>query len=190
MEDTVETTSRSEILEDRRAEELAELVDDFVCEGEEFAVSRQDGQVHVVPGGHVSPLKRTHEHFYGLLLSVSQQLAEASAPLVAWIVRFAGLGGIAAIEREWVTHIAGRPIKLFQSWLVYFLLMLAVYAINSMIRERIVHFVYARRRGELLDEIAACGLGRYRVLSQIEMDDALADVSRMLKKDTEQEARY
>ena len=180
MTDTVE--AKSQTLEEKRISDLTLHLEDFLHEGEEFLVRRADGELEVDRPVTGSRLKKTHEELYGHLLAVNQQLEEAGG-FLTWLVRLLILAVIVAIELRWYDEIAGVRVESLQSWWLYLLLALGGYAINSLIRDWFIHRAYARGRNELLRAMAESDLGQYRILTQIEDDDALTEVSRMLKKD-------
>ncbi len=180
MTETVE--AKSQTLEEKRISDLTSRLEDFLHEGEEFLVRRADGELEIDRPLSGSRLKKTHEELYGHLLAINQRLEEAGG-FLTWIVRLAILGVIVGIELHWFTEIAGVRVESLQSWWLYFLLALGGYAINSLIRDWFIHRAYARGRDELLAAVDESDLGRYRVLTQIEDDPALSEVSRMLKKD-------
>ena len=180
----------SQTLEEKRIAELTERIEDFLCEGEEFLIRCQEGETEVVPGPEVNPVRRNHEELYGFLLSLNHQLAEA-ADLSRWIVRFLFLSVILGLHLDWFSDLA-LPINFvkLQSWWVYGLVFLFGFAINSLIKEWAQHHVYANRRGELLRLLNESGMPKYRLLTQIEGDASVSEVSHMLKKDHAQEARF
>lgn len=180
----------SQTLEEKRIAELKERIEDFLCEGEEFVIRCQDDEIEVLPAQQSSPVRRNHEELYGLLLSLNHQLAQA-AQIPRWIIRFLVLGTILAVHLNWLDglHLPIDFSKL-QSWWVYGLLMLFGFAINSLFKEWRQHRIYAGRRSELVHVLQQSGLAKYRLLTQIENDAALEEVSHMLKRDHTQEARY
>ena len=182
----------SQTLEEKRIAELTELVEEFLCEGEEYVVRCQDDEIEVLPAAtSSSPLKRSHEELYGLLLSLNQQLTEA-ARWPRWIVRFVFWGVILGLHLDWFSGVAGLPIdvqKLQTPW-AYVLIFLFGFGINSVIKEWQQHRIYARHRAELLHHLQNTGLGRYRVLSQIQGDPGLGAIAQWLKRDHAQEERY
>jgi hypothetical protein len=180
----------SQTLEEKRIAELTERIEDFLCEGEEFLIRCQEGETEVIPGPEVSPVRRNHEELYGFLLSLNQQLADA-AMLPRWIVRLTLFSLILGLHLDWFSGLA-LPIDFskLQSWWAYGLIFLFGLAVNSLIKEAAQHAIYARRRGELLRLLGESGLPKYRLMTQIEGDQALADASHMLKKDHAQEARF
>lgn len=184
------TPSMSQTLEEKRIAELTERVEDFLCEGEEFVIRCQDEEIEVLPAQQASPVRRNHEELYGFLLSLNQQLSDA-AQIPRWVVRFLVLGMILALELDWFAGLA-VPIDFakLQSWWVYGLLLLFGFAINSLLKEWRQHRIYAGRRSEFLHVLGQIGLAKYRLLTQIENDPALEEVSQMLKRDHTQEARY
>lgn len=180
----------SQTLEEKRVAELTERIDDFLCEGEEFLIRCQEGQTEVIPGPEVSPVRRNHEELYGFLLSLNQQLAEA-ARLSRWVVRLAFLSLILGLHLDWFSSLA-LPIDFtkLQNWWVYGLVFLFGFAVNSLIKELAQHHIYANRRADLMRLLRESGLPKYRLLTQIEGDSALSEISHMLKRDHAQEARF
>lgn len=180
----------SQTLEEKRIAELTERIEDFLCEGEEFLIRRQDGETEIISGPEVNPVRRNHEELYGFLLSLNQQLAEAGH-LLRWIVRLVFLSLVLGLDLDWFSGF-GLPIDFakLQSWWVYALILLFGFAVNSLIKELAQHQIYAGRRSDLLRLLNDSGLPKYRLLTQIEGDSALSEVSHMLKRDHAQEARF
>ncbi len=180
----------SQTLEEKRISELTERIENFLCEGEAFLIRFQEDELEVLPAEQASPIRRNHEELYGLLLSINQQLAEA-ALIPRWVVRLLVLTWILALHLEWFS---GLPVpfdisKLQSGW-VYALIAVFGFAVNSLFKEWRQHRIYADRRGELLTQIAETGLSKYRVVTHLQDDGELSDISHMLKKDHAQEARY
>lgn len=180
----------SQTLEEKRIAELTERIEDFLCEGESFLIRCQDEEIEVLPAQQANPIRQNHEELYGLLLSLNQQLAEA-AVIPRWFVRFLVFSMILGLHLEWFSGLA-LPIDWakLQSWWVYLLIFLLGYAFNSLLKEWRQHQIYAHRRGELMQHLNESGLGRYRLLTQIEEEPNLSEVSHMLKRDHAQEARF
>lgn len=180
----------SQTLEEKRISELTERIEDFLCEGEAFLIRCQDDAVEVLPAEQANPVRRNHEELYGLLLSLNRQLSDA-ALIPRWMVRFLTFGLILALHLEWFSGLA-LPIDLakLQNYWVYGLILLLGFAINSLIKEWRQHQIYGHRRGELLAQLNETGLGKYRLLTQIEGESDLSDISHMLKKDHAQESRF
>ena len=180
----------SETLEEKRVAELTERIEDFLCEGEEFLIRCQDDEIEVIATQQASPIRRTHEELYGFLLSLNQQLRDA-ALIPRWIVRFVILSLILALHLEWFD---GLPLPFdvgkLQNWWVYGLILLFGFAVNSLLKEWRQHQIYAHRRGDFLAHLNDSGLPKYRLLTQVDGDPALAEFSLMLKRDHAQEARY
>lgn len=180
----------SETLEEKRIAELTERIEDFLCEGEEFVIRCQEDEIEVLPAQQASLVRRNHEELYGLLLSLNQQLGEA-ALIPRWIVRFLVYATILAVHLDWFTGL-NIPVNFskLQSWWFYGLLFLIGFAVNTLLKEWRQHRIYAHRRPEFLNVLQQSGLAKYRLLTQIEDDAALEEVSQMLKRDHTQEARY
>lgn len=180
----------SQTLEEKRIAELTERIEDFLCEGEEYLIRREEGQTEVLPGAQINPVRRHHEELYGFLLSLNQRLAEAAA-IPRWIVRFVFLSLILGLHLDWFSDLA-LPINFekLQNWWVYGLIFLFGFAINSLIKELAQHRIYANSRSELLRLLGESGMPKYRLLTQIEGDAALSDAAHILKKDHAQEARF
>jgi hypothetical protein len=180
----------SETLEEKRISELTERIEDFLCEGESFLIRCQDDELEVLPAQQANPVRRNHEELYGLLLSLNQQLADA-ALIPRWVVRLSVLTLILALHLNWFSG-WDLPIDLgkLQSLWVYGLMALLGHAVNSLITEWRQHQIYAGRRGELLAHLNEIGLGKYRLLTQIEGEALLSEVSHLVKKDHAQEARF
>ena len=179
----------SQTLEEKRIAELTERVDGFLCEGESFLIRRQDDELEVVPAESVNPIRRNHEDLYGLLLSLNQELADA-ALIPRWLVRLSVLAAIVALELEWFSELnLAIDLGKLKSWWVYGLFAVLGFAVNSLVKEWRQHQIYARRRDELISHLNETGLGKYRLLTNIEGEANLSDISYMLKKDQAQEAR-
>jgi len=180
----------SQTLEEKRVAELTDRIADFLCEGEEFLIRCQDDEIEVIPTQHASPLRRSHEELYGFMLSVNQHLREA-AIIPRWIVRLLLLSLILALHLDWLSGLA-LPFQLskLQSWWVYGLIVVFGYAVNSMLKEWRQHQIYRQRREELLKQLNEYGIPKYRLLTQVEGDDSLDELTMMLKKDHAQEVRY
>ncbi len=180
----------SQTLEEKRKMDLADLLEEFLCEGEAYLVRGTEDGIEVIRADEGNLVQRNHEILYGFLLSLNEQLSFA-ARLICWVVRFVIFSLILAIEYDWFSNVAPAiDFAKLQSLWVYGLLMLFLYAVNSMISEWRQHQIYANRRGELLQFMQESGIPKYRLLTLIDDDPSLQFAAQMIRKDHAQEPRY
>lgn len=165
--DDVETDDPTSLtLEERRVQDLTELLTDEVFDGEEFLIRCELGEVQVIPP-YTLALAHTHPDLNGVLLSVQQRLVDAGTYLV-WLVRLLCLAAILCLHLELVETVGEFSLKPLRSPWIYGFLLLLAYLTNTWLVEIREAAVYSRHRQDLFDELQRTDIGLYRLVTKLD----------------------
>jgi hypothetical protein len=134
------------------------------------------------PSGSPSPIKHQHPELYGKLLEVDKALQDAGAPLlllylILVLVVYCGLWF------GWYKIIPGLEEVDLGVCVVYALVggvFTAIWLAHCNLRQR---RCYQQHREEIVEFLHGAGLSRYQLLTDLEGDKSLRDVSDALKRD-------
>lgn len=166
-----------------RIEQIQDLLDGVVDEGECYLVRCHNGEIEAAAMSKegIVPLRLTHEELYGCMLSINEDISAAGSHLMS-VMFFAAVAFCVGIHLQWFAELSPFLAKFNSLWFFLPFLALVIYVgktISWIVGDR----VYSFRRNELLQAIFESGLSRYQLLSRMEGDPSLADLATVLKKD-------